>query len=201
MINDIKTKKTRITASSNSRSKKSNILVTFTIILIAILTLAGVGGYLAYRYVQAKVNSVVDNSSVSNNDQDQAQRETNSTTDQDVKNSYDNAGAVTPNSDFGQINSNVISNILSPIFGQVKLIDWLDLNESNSMGFLLPRKVNPADFVSIEKAFISNGFNKDSSYSASDEMSVYFSNEDIEILLGCIANEAVVRTTVAPKTD
>jgi len=201
MINNIKTKKTGVTVNTERTLKRSNTLVVIVIIFLTLLFFGGIGGYLVYRYVQNKVNSVVDNTSVSGDDNDQSQNETGSYTDQDIKNNFDNTNPVVPTSDFGQTNSKVICDILDSVFDDIKLVDWLDLNESNSMGFLLPRKVSPADFISIEKAFIDNGFNKNTSYSTSDEMSVYFSNRDIEILFDCTAGEDMIRATVALKTD
>lgn len=184
-----------------STPKKSNTCVIIVIIVLVLLVLGGVGGYLAYRYVKGKVKNVADNATTSSNTSSSTTTTDSSSTDQEVKNNYNNTNAVTPTSDFGKTNSKVIGDILSPIFGGAKLSEWIDLNDSNSMGFLVPRKITSSDFATIESAFIAKGYSKDANYTTSDEMSVYFSNSSVEILLGCTVGEATIRTTVAQKAQ
>lgn len=182
--------------------KKSNACMIIVIILLVLLVLGGVGGYLAYRYVKNKVNNVVDTAKTSTSSSSSTTTTTDSTSsDQEVKNNYNNTAAVTATSVSGKTYSTEIAGILSPIFGGAKLSEWMDLNGSDSMTFLVPRKVTAADFASIENGFVAKGYSKNANYTTSTDMSIYFDNATVEILTGTTVGESTVRATVAPKTQ
>lgn len=187
-------------SSGQQPGKKSNTCLIIVIIVLVLLVLAGVGGYLGYRYVKNKVKDAVDTSTSSSSSSDTTTT-TSSSSDQEVKNNYNNTNAVNPTSTQGKTYSSEIIGILSPIFGGAKLSEWMDLSGSDAMTFLLPRKVTSSDFTSIESGFIAKGYSKNANYTTSDEMSIYFDNSTVEILVGCTVGEATVRATVAPKTQ
>lgn len=190
-------------ANTTTAPKKSNTCMIVVIILLVLLVLGGVGGYLAYRYVKGKVKSVVDNAgntSSSYSSTTTTTTTTSSSSDQEVKNNFNNTNPVTATSTQGKTYSTEVSGILTPIFGGAKLSEWMDLNGGDSMTFLVPRKVTAADFTAIENGFIAKGYSKTSNYTTSTDMSVYFDNSTVEILVGTTVGEATVRTTVAPKS-
>jgi len=193
---------TQASAASGAKpAKKSNTCMIIVIIVLVLLVLAGVIGFFAYRYVKNKVNDVVDTATTSKVDTSTTTTTDSTNSDQEVKNNYNNTSAVSPTSDMGKTYSAEIEGILKPIFGGAKLTEWMDLNDGNTMGFLVPRKIASTDFATLETAFVNKGYSKDANYTTSDEMSLYFSNSSVQILLGCVSGEAVVRATVSNKSE
>lgn len=188
--------------SAQKPAKKSNACLIIAIIVLALLILAGAGGYFVYKYVKGKVKTAIDDSSNSSPDYQSSNSSATSSanTDQEVKNNYNNTDPVTPTSTFGKTAADQIATIVEPIFGGAKLVEWMDFNESNSMKFLFPRKVAAADLASIETAFINNGYSKDAIYNTSEEMSAYFNNSDMEIMLTCTVGDATLTATTSKIT-
>jgi len=183
-------------------AKKSNTCMIIVIIVLVLLVLGGVGGYLAYRYVKGKVKNVVDNASTSTSSSTSpTTTTTGSSSDQEVKNNYNNTDAVIATSALGKTYSSEIAGILTPIFGGAKLTEWMNLNDGDTMTFLVPRKVTSADFTTLENGFIAKGYSKSTNYTTSTDMSVYFTNSSVEISVSITAEEATVRTTVIQKAE
>ena len=81
------------------------------------------------------------------------------------------------------------------------MTEWMNLNDGDTMTFLVPRKVTSADFTTLENGFIAKGYSKSANYTTSTDMSIYFANSSVEILVGSTAEEATVRATVTQKAE
>jgi len=178
--------------------KKSNACLIVVIVAVGLLIILGVGGYFTYRYLKGKVTDTLKNSSTSSTSSGgSTSTSSGETTDQTVTNDYNNAKAVTPTTDMSKAAQSDIEAVIKPIFGGAKLTEWMNLNSSEAMTFLLPRKVTSADFAAIDNGFIQKGYSRNANYTTSEDTSVYFTKSNIEILLGCTAGEVKVSATVS----